>query len=271
MSNIIVNSINQENIYLKSLKFRLNYYVIKNSCYDLNIKDDSFSLCDKFLFILTFFILFVFLIIETTYNTRFIVNFNIFLKLWITILVGEIYIIVNYLVRKCNLLYEENLSNYNIIKYEFWIYSTIVISLLTLFNFSDKDLLLFLKHNSIFLVFVFLRLFLKIIRSFFIYVLSTNGNIEVILSSDEKFLLNRLLKNNMLFTDDRFLKHEDLKLINYDIESGINHCIICYNDYDDNEEIIKLPCDHYFHKSCILNWLLKKTSCPLCRFPLLCT
>ena len=95
MSDIIVNSINQDNIYLKNLKFKLNYYVIKNLCYNLNVRDDTFSLCDKFMFFFTLFMLLIFLIVETNYKTRFVINFNIFLKLWITILVSELYIIVN--------------------------------------------------------------------------------------------------------------------------------------------------------------------------------
>jgi hypothetical protein len=271
MSNIIVNSINQENIYLKNLKFRLNYYVIKNSCYNLNVRDDTFSLCDRFMFFFTLFVLLIFLIVETNYKTRFIINFNIFLKLWITIIVSELYIIINYYVRKCNLLYEENLSKYNILKYDFSIYSFILIFLSIVFDIDGKDIIIILRFNSLFLVFIFLRIFIKALRNFFVYVLAVNDNMINTLTIDEKFLLNRLLKNNILFTDDRFLKHEDLKLINYDIESSINQCIICYNGFENHEEIIKLPCGHHFHKCCILNWIFSSSSCPLCRTPLLCT
>ena len=33
-----------------------------------------------------------------------------------------------------------------------------------------------------------------------------------------------------------------------------------------NEKILKLKCNHYFHKDCILEWINQdKSECPLCR------
>lgn len=40
-------------------------------------------------------------------------------------------------------------------------------------------------------------------------------------------------------------------------------CCIC-NEKNDNL-IVKLDCNHYFHKSCLINWIKKSNSCPLCR------
>jgi hypothetical protein len=43
-------------------------------------------------------------------------------------------------------------------------------------------------------------------------------------------------------------------------------CSICLNNWDlRNNEIIKLSCNHYFHKDCILDWFLYDNSCPICR------
>ena len=48
-------------------------------------------------------------------------------------------------------------------------------------------------------------------------------------------------------------------------------CAICLNKWDlRNNEVIKLSCDHYFHKECILNWFSSgdcRNSCPICRCP----
>jgi len=47
-------------------------------------------------------------------------------------------------------------------------------------------------------------------------------------------------------------------------------CSICLKNWDlRNNEIIKLSCDHYFHKDCILNWFSGdcSNSCPICRCP----
>ena len=63
---------------------------------------------------------------------------------------------------------------------------------------------------------------------------------------------------------------------NYDnlIESKINinklneenkTCVICYEDFKDNEDAIFLPCFHFFHTKCIKEWLKKRDICPLCK------
>ena len=48
-------------------------------------------------------------------------------------------------------------------------------------------------------------------------------------------------------------------------------CSICLEPIEENKEVKKLiNCNHYFHKSCILNWILVNSNCPLCRNKLLC-
>lgn len=42
-------------------------------------------------------------------------------------------------------------------------------------------------------------------------------------------------------------------------------CPICLNDFDDNEEVCFLDCTHMFHQNCIVEWVRKKNTCPLCR------
>ena len=34
-----------------------------------------------------------------------------------------------------------------------------------------------------------------------------------------------------------------------------------------DNDVIKLSCNHYFHKKCILEWFEKNSSCPICRCP----
>jgi len=61
--------------------------------------------------------------------------------------------------------------------------------------------------------------------------------------------------------------------ITIDINTHFNNediCSICLKKWDlKNNEIIKLSCNHYFHKECILNWFLTddEKSCPICRCP----
>jgi len=45
-------------------------------------------------------------------------------------------------------------------------------------------------------------------------------------------------------------------------------CPVCLAEYEEGEPMRKLPCDHCFHPKCILPWLEKTNSCPLCRHEL---
>ena len=41
-------------------------------------------------------------------------------------------------------------------------------------------------------------------------------------------------------------------------------CCICLNEYGD-DNVVRLSCNHEFHKDCVFAWLEKHTSCPECR------
>lgn len=43
-------------------------------------------------------------------------------------------------------------------------------------------------------------------------------------------------------------------------------CCICLSAFEDGEKLKVLPgCDHCFHCECVDNWLINRSSCPLCR------
>ena len=42
-------------------------------------------------------------------------------------------------------------------------------------------------------------------------------------------------------------------------------CSICIVDYSNDDEILKLECDHSFHNNCIREWLSLNDTCPMCR------
>ena len=45
----------------------------------------------------------------------------------------------------------------------------------------------------------------------------------------------------------------------------LDECSICLEKYIKKDKIIRLECNHVFHKSCIILWLNKNNSCPQCR------
>ena len=59
-----------------------------------------------------------------------------------------------------------------------------------------------------------------------------------------------------------------MSLVSNDPES---ECIICYNEYTENDMVTKLDCNekHFFHTECITGWIEQgKNSCPICRAPI---
>ena len=45
-----------------------------------------------------------------------------------------------------------------------------------------------------------------------------------------------------------------------------NTCLICMDDFTEEDLVRKLPkCKHIYHKECIDKWIVKKSTCPICR------
>ncbi|KDO18265.1 hypothetical protein SPRG_15509 [Saprolegnia parasitica CBS 223.65] len=51
-----------------------------------------------------------------------------------------------------------------------------------------------------------------------------------------------------------------------DTECGCEEaCAICLCDYEHGETKLQMPCKHVFHQECVVRWLEKSATCPLCR------
>jgi len=42
-------------------------------------------------------------------------------------------------------------------------------------------------------------------------------------------------------------------------------CSVCQSDYKLGDKLVKLPCNHDYHKDCVVQWLKQHDSCPICR------
>lgn len=70
---------------------------------------------------------------------------------------------------------------------------------------------------------------------------------------------------------DFFPKNEESKDDKQEKEKEDNtHCGVWYDEfsYDDDQELIKLPCGHMYHTECLKPWLDKHNTCPTCRHEL---
>ncbi|KAF9763418.1 RING finger protein [Nosema granulosis] len=49
-------------------------------------------------------------------------------------------------------------------------------------------------------------------------------------------------------------------------KNSVESCLICFDSYNNEDEIRILLCKHYFHKDCVDKWLCEQSSrCPYCR------
>ncbi|XP_020573038.1 E3 ubiquitin-protein ligase RING1-like [Phalaenopsis equestris] len=60
----------------------------------------------------------------------------------------------------------------------------------------------------------------------------------------------------------------DFQLTEELLASGDTQCPVWIEHFKIGEEAKKLPCEHLYHKNCIVTWLEKCNSCPVCRFEL---
>ena len=56
-----------------------------------------------------------------------------------------------------------------------------------------------------------------------------------------------------------------MKLKSFGVE---NSCAVCKDEFEIGQELILMPCKHYFHIDCLIPWLNERNSCPVCRFEL---
>jgi hypothetical protein len=57
----------------------------------------------------------------------------------------------------------------------------------------------------------------------------------------------------------------------HSLECNQDDCAVCFSFLksdlqEEDDSIVKLPCGHIFHFSCIKPWFFKQNSCPSCRF-----
>ena len=45
----------------------------------------------------------------------------------------------------------------------------------------------------------------------------------------------------------------------------MHDCTICFEGIEDPSQLVKTPCGHTFHNSCLTPWFMAKDTCPMCR------
>ena len=51
-------------------------------------------------------------------------------------------------------------------------------------------------------------------------------------------------------------------------EAACTSCVVCQMDFEDGDNVVRMPCEHRFHAGCLLPWLETHNTCPTCRHEL---
>ena len=57
----------------------------------------------------------------------------------------------------------------------------------------------------------------------------------------------------------------ETKIINNKLIEKNDMCIICQECFEEEQTIMILQCDHFFHRDCLLMWFQYQNICPLCK------
>ena len=56
----------------------------------------------------------------------------------------------------------------------------------------------------------------------------------------------------------------DIQIVQHHVDNK-SRCAFCLEDYEAENIVKQLPCEHIFHSLCLSAWLKSNNSCPLCR------
>ena len=71
--------------------------------------------------------------------------------------------------------------------------------------------------------------------------------------------------NNQDIINNRLINKIKKNIISVSDIDENSSCSICLEDFNSPTEILFLDCKHIYHSPCILEWITKDPSCPLCR------
>eukprot|EP00755_Sulcionema_specki_P040274 Sspe_Gene.25001::Locus_9991_Transcript_1_1_Confidence_1.000_Length_1272::g.25001::m.25001 len=68
---------------------------------------------------------------------------------------------------------------------------------------------------------------------------------------------------------EKYARHELLLVtIPHNAKEGEYTCCVCMEAFPPRAKAKKMPCEHIFHETCLIEWLKSNVTCPLCRYEL---
>lgn len=88
---------------------------------------------------------------------------------------------------------------------------------------------------------------------------------EELLSLEERLgNINRGASQDVIEQNTLPHKYRKMKRCSVDDDQQ-EKCTICLSEFEDGEDVRRLPCMHLFHIECVDQWLTTNKKCPICR------
>ena len=99
---------------------------------------------------------------------------------------------------------------------------------------------------------------------------SPRGPLSIYRNNSSQPIVSELPKSSMSAErGQRLSKLSAQAVLKAEPEPGAasEQCVVCMEDIFAGEEVLRLPCNHRFHKTCVVDWLKSPfpASCPLCK------
>lgn len=92
-------------------------------------------------------------------------------------------------------------------------------------------------------------------------------NTEALAGGYEERLMEvqEMLSRRRGLSQDAIAALDNYRFGESDREEVHSCCMVCLSDFVRGEEVRRLPCGHYFHTTCIDEWLRRCMECPICK------
>lgn len=84
------------------------------------------------------------------------------------------------------------------------------------------------------------------------------------LVEQRRLSVNRGASQEVIERNTFFHKYKKIQRSNEN-EDNIEKCTICLSEFENEEDVRRLPCMHLFHSECVDQWLTTNKQCPICR------
>tara|TARA_B100001094_G_scaffold286671_1_gene301690 strand:- start:3729 stop:4298 length:570 start_codon:yes stop_codon:yes gene_type:complete len=78
-------------------------------------------------------------------------------------------------------------------------------------------------------------------------------------------IMEVIAENIQTHIQDNEMEHIPIEVPMRQTNNTEGQCSICLEQFSDEQDIVQIPCEHKFHRTCIETWFETHTTCPICR------